>query len=187
MTVNRGNSQDLAQLRQGHSVDRSETTSDRDFPSRADSAGWRDRVADSRYAGGSAGVLPRTRRSRVCDSRNLMRSSPSVTAGQPARQGCMVHVHAKTALTESVRHPFWQLSGSGEGTGQGVPLENRVRLVTCGSSARQAACVYSLIRPPRTGFRRIRSLPRSVAAMQPGPRSSSGTRWAMPWCGRAML
>src|ERR1019366_3667542 len=123
MTVNRGNSQDLAQLRQGHSVDRSETTSDRDFPSRADSAGWRDRVADSRYAGGSAGVFPRTRRTGAYASRNL--SSPSVTAGQPARQGCMVHVHAKTALTEPVRHPFWQLSGSGEGTGQGQARTRR--------------------------------------------------------------
>src|SRR4249920_1142183 len=36
-----------------------------------------------------------------------------------------------------------------------VPLENRIQLVTCRSSALQAACVYSLIRPPRTGFRRI--------------------------------
>ena len=34
----------------------------------------------SRYAGGSACVLPRTRRRRICDSRNP--SSPSVTAGQ---------------------------------------------------------------------------------------------------------
>jgi hypothetical protein len=33
-----------------------------------------------------------------------------------------------------------------------VPLENRIRLVTCRSSARQAAWVYSLISPPMTGF-----------------------------------
>jgi hypothetical protein len=39
-----------------------------------------------------------------------------------------------------------------------VPLGNRIRLVTCRSSARQAAWVYSLISPRRTGFRRIRSL-----------------------------
>ena len=37
----------------------------------------------SRYAGGSVGVLPRTRRRSICDSRNL--SSPSVAAGQPPR------------------------------------------------------------------------------------------------------
>ena len=40
-------------------------------------------VADSRYAGGSVSVLPRTRRRSICDSRNP--SSPAVTAGQPPR------------------------------------------------------------------------------------------------------
>jgi hypothetical protein len=33
-----------------------------------------------------------------------------------------------------------------------VPLENRIRLVTCESSRYQAAREYSLIRPPRTGL-----------------------------------
>jgi len=37
-----------------------------------------------------------------------------------------------------------------------VPAENRVGLLTCVSSFRQAAWVYSLIRPLRMGFRRIR-------------------------------
>ena len=64
-----------------------------------------------------------------------------------------------------------------------VPLEYRIRLVTCGSSGYQAARAYSLIRPPTTGFRRIRSPSRSVTVMWP----PSGTRWAMPWCGRAVL
>ncbi len=41
--------------------------------------------------------------------------------------------------------------------GDPVPLENRIRVVTCGSSGYQAARAYWLIRPPRTGFRRIRS------------------------------
>jgi hypothetical protein len=36
-----------------------------------------------------------------------------------------------------------------------VPLENRIRQLACRSSGRQAARTYSLIRPPRTGFRRI--------------------------------
>jgi hypothetical protein len=40
-----------------------------------------------------------------------------------------------------------------EATAEAVPLENRIRLVTCKSSGRQAAREYSLIRPPRTGFR----------------------------------
>ena len=35
--------------------------------------------------------------------------------------------------------------------------------MTCGSSGRQAACAYSLIRPPRTGFRRIRPASMSVS------------------------
>jgi hypothetical protein len=68
-----------------------------------------------------------------------------------------------------------------------VPLENRIRLVTCRSSARQAARAYSLISPPKTGFRRIRSLSRSVTVARGAPGSSSGTRWEMPWCGRAVL
>jgi hypothetical protein len=47
-------------------------------------------------------------------------------------------------------------------SGYPVPLENRIQRVTCSSSGRQAACMYSLIRPPRTGFRWIRSRSRSV-------------------------
>ena len=64
-----------------------------------------------------------------------------------------------------------------------VRLENRIRVVTCGSSEYQAAREYSLIRPPRTGFRRIRSRSRWATVR----RSPSGTRWAMPWCGLAVL
>ena len=43
-----------------------------------------------------------------------------------------------------------------------VPLENRIRQVTCRSSGCQAARTYSLIRPLRTGFRRICRVSRSV-------------------------
>src|SRR5690348_12429825 len=68
-----------------------------------------------------------------------------------------------------------------------VPLENRIRLVSCGSSGCQAARAYSLIRPPRTGFRWIGSRSRSVTVLRPPSSSPSGTRWAMPWCGRAVL
>jgi CheY-like chemotaxis protein len=65
--------------------------------------------------------------------------------------------------------------------------KTRLGQVTCGSCGRQAACVYSLIRPLRMGFRRIRSMPRSVMAARGASRPASGTRWAMPWCGRAEL
>lgn len=47
-----------------------------------------------------------------------------------------------------------------------VPLENSIRLVTCGSSGYQAAREYSLIKPPRTGFRWIRARSRSVSRSQ---------------------
>jgi hypothetical protein len=40
-------------------------------------------------------------------------------------------------------------------TGNPVPLGNRVRLVACRHSVPQAAYVYSLIRPLRTGLRRM--------------------------------
>jgi hypothetical protein len=36
--------------------------------------------------------------------------------------------------------------------------------VTCGCSVNHAACVYSLMRPLRTGFRQIFSVSRSVTA-----------------------
>jgi hypothetical protein len=55
-----------------------------------------------------------------------------------------------------------------------VPLGNRIRLVACRSSAPQAACVYSLIRPLRTGFRRICLVSMSVAVERGTSRSSSG-------------
>ena len=48
--------------------------------------------------------------------------------------------------------------------------------VTCRSSVRQAACVYSLIRPLRIGFRRICCVPTSVTAVRGATRSSSGAR-----------
>ena len=68
-----------------------------------------------------------------------------------------------------------------------VPLDNVIRLVTCRSSVRQAACVYSLIRPLSTDFRRICCASTSVTVAWGASRSSSGTRCAMPWCGRAVL
>jgi hypothetical protein len=61
-----------------------------------------------------------------------------------------------------------------------VPLENRIRQVTCRSSVRQAACVYSLIRPCTTGFRRICCVSTSVTVARGASRSSSGTCCVMP-------
>ena len=69
----------------------------------------------------------------------------------------------------------------------GKALENRIQLVTCRSSVRQAACVYSLIRPPRTGFRRICRLSTPVTVTRGASGSSSGTRWAIPWCSAARI
>ena len=68
-----------------------------------------------------------------------------------------------------------------------VPLENRIRPVTCGSSVRQAARVYSLIRPSRMGFRRICCLSTLITVVRAASGSSSGRRCAIPWCGRAVL
>jgi hypothetical protein len=61
-----------------------------------------------------------------------------------------------------------------------VPLKNRTNVVTCGSSGYQAALAYSLIRPPRTGFRRIRLRSRSAMVRWPSSCLPSGTRWAIP-------
>ena len=47
--------------------------------------------------------------------------------------------------------------------------------VTCGFWVGQAACVYSLIRPPRTGLRWIRAVSRSVTVKRGVSRSASGT------------
>jgi hypothetical protein len=57
-----------------------------------------------------------------------------------------------------------------------VPLENRIRVVTCGFSGCQAAREYSLIRPPRTGFRWIRSRSRSATVRRPPSCSSTTTQ-----------
>jgi hypothetical protein len=61
-----------------------------------------------------------------------------------------------------------------------VPLENRIWLVIGSCSAPQAACVYSLIRPPRTGFRRICCVSMLGTPARRASRSS-GTCCAMPW------
>ena len=75
----------------------------------------------------------------------------------------------------------------GQAGGDLVPLENRIlgrelRFLGC-----QAARTYSLIRPLRTGFRRIWRAWKCPAVMQGGWCSASGTRWPIPWCGRAVL
>ena len=46
--------------------------------------------------------------------------------------------------------------------------------MACRSSGRQAACVYSLIRPPRTGFRRICPVPASVKVVRWGVTFAGG-------------
>jgi len=64
--------------------------------------------------------------------------------------------------------------------GDPVPLENRIRLLALGSSWRQAAWLYSLIRPFSMGFRRIRWTSRLAAVPRGTSRSQPGTRCAMP-------
>ena len=61
-----------------------------------------------------------------------------------------------------------------------VPLENRIRLLALSLPERQAARLYSLIRPFSMGFRRIRWTSRLAASPRGTSRSEPGTRWAMP-------
>ena len=68
-----------------------------------------------------------------------------------------------------------------------VPLENTMRPGDLRVLGDQAAWVYSLIRPLRTGLRRICCLSTSVTIAQGASRSSAGTRCAMPWWGLAVL
>ena len=91
------------------------------------------------------------------------------------------HPRHRPALAPPPRRPQVDLPEPERTAAGHVPLENRIQLVTCGSSACQAACVYSLIRPPRTGFRRMCRVSTSVTVAR-GASSSSWTRWAMPWC-----
>jgi len=51
----------------------------------------------------------------------------------------------------------------------------RLGPVTCGFSVSQAACAYSLIRPPRTDLRWIRPVSISVTVARGASRSASGT------------
>jgi hypothetical protein len=62
------------------------------------------------------------------------------------------------------------------------PARNRIRLVSCRSSVRQAACVYSLIRPLRDLL--CVDVGHGGAGMSG---SLSGTCCAMLWCGLAVL
>ena len=104
--------------------------------------------------------------------------SPRQWTGRPSRRACSVRRGCGGVPTRgNVELNISSL----------VPLENRTRVVTSGSSGYQAARAYSLIRPPRTGFRRIRPRSRSPTVRWPSSCSPLGTRWAMPLCGRAVL
>jgi hypothetical protein len=56
--------------------------------------------------------------------------------------------------------------------------------VACGSAGCQAAREYSLIRPPGTGFRWIRSPSSPATATRLPSCSPPEMRWGMPLCGR---
>jgi hypothetical protein len=58
---------------------------------------------------------------------------------------------------------------------------NRILRLTWDFRGCQAARVYSLIRPLRTGFRWTRWALRSVAMVRGASSSLSGVRWSMPW------
>jgi len=75
----------------------------------------------------------------------------------------------------------WTALDETETLAEPVPLENRIRLVTGRCLVLQAACVYSLIRPLRIGFRRICCVSMPVTVARGPSRSSSGTCCAMPW------
>ena len=70
--------------------------------------------------------------------------------------------------------------------GDSVPLENRILGRELRDLGCQATRSYSLIRPLRTGFRRIWRMRKSPAMTRAGWRPLSGMRWPMPWCGRAV-
>ena len=63
----------------------------------------------------------------------------------------------------------------------------RFSAVACGSRMCQAVILYSLVIPPRMGFRQMRAADRSITSARERSGLSSGQRWAMPWCGRAAL
>jgi hypothetical protein len=67
--------------------------------------------------------------------------------------------------------------------GNPVPLENRICVVTCGSSGYQAARIF-VDQAAQDGFTEDPSaveVGNSEVATVDLP---SGTRWALPWCGR---
>jgi hypothetical protein len=106
---------------------------------------------------------------RTCHRRGYGR----VTARSRARSG---------AVSTAPLCGAWASHGPAERD----PLENMIRLVTCRSFCSSGGMrVYSVIRPPRTGFRRICCVSTSVTVAWGASRSSSGTRWTMLWCGPA--
>jgi hypothetical protein len=84
---------------------------------------------------------------RLCPSPKPAASAPSAMLKRPH-----IFSRAREHITQS----------NGQTPVDTVPFENRTRVVTCASSEYQAARAYSLIRPPRTGFRWIRLRSRSA-------------------------
>ena len=65
------------------------------------------------------------------------------------------------------------------------PARNRIRLVTCGSAGCMAAPLVFVDQAAREGFS-VDPFARSVVVRWLPSCSPSGTRWAMPWRGRAV-
>jgi hypothetical protein len=128
------------------------------------------RIRRSRACGGSVGVLPRTRRRSVHDSRNLSRA--------PAASLCD---RLRRPLTEPVCRQVRQLSGSGEGPGQNRALSRRRGDLGDGDQDQPTADIHGGLSP----------FLRSVRPNSPGARTTGSRRAGPPrrWrrlCRRAL-
>jgi hypothetical protein len=104
-------------------------------------------------------VTPGTRPARLCPQ------------GNPLRGSCIVHVHARTALTEPVRHRDRQQPGSGVWAGQSAvtrPGEGLVLVRPLGE--RKDAPAFDALRSRRGLFKSAEAEVFVLATRRPLPR-----------------
>ena len=122
----------------------------------------------------------RTGRRSSWRSHSRARCSSDLTAAGPDVQRGNSRINIQTCRTASMANLIIGCTANRDMRADRVPPENRILSRELGLLGVQAARMYSLIRPLRTGFRRIWRAWKSPAVMQGGWCSASGTRWPMP-------
>ena len=116
-------------------------------------------------------------------SHSRARCSSDLTAAGPDVQRGNSRINIQTCRTASMANLIIGCTANRDMRADRVLPENRILSRELGLLGVQAARMYSLIRPLRTGFRRIWRAWKFPAVRQGGWCSASGTRWPTPDAG----